>query len=495
VVDIESCSERETKVNVARCLPRTNLCSRFAPSVCRPDWLTRAALVLVAVTLFSSCGTIPDARTYLDAKFYYLGHPTFAGADGPLTPDQGRNIVAKLEKHQKTPTDILQRHLAFEQALSGGAPLVLGNKVTLLENGRQTYRAMLEAIHAARDSINLEMYIISDGPVGRMFTDALIERQQHGVQVNVMYDSLGSLHTPESLFDRLRQNGIAVLQYRPVNPFAAKLPWTLMHRDHRKMLVVDGRIAFTGGINISEVYASGLRGSKENAPPQYWRDTDIEVQGPVVAQFQQIFIGQWKYQQGPRLSPRNYFPQLSRQGTDIVRVIASVPERFSLIYLTLMSAIINSETNIYITDAYFGPDAQLLRALKHAARRGVDVRLLLPGQTDEPLIISAQRSHYEGLLKSGVKIYEWQGKMLHAKTATVDGVWSTVGTSNLDWWSIARDNEINAILVSHSFGDQMNLMFANDLENSSQIELEAWKHRGMLERFDEFFARVFQPLL
>jgi cardiolipin synthase A/B len=136
-----------------------------------------------------------------------------------------------------------------------------------------------------------------------------------------------------------------------------------------------------------------------------------------------------------------------------------------------------------------------LYALQQAARRGVDVRLLLPGQTDEPLVLSAQRSHYAALLKSGVKIYEWQGKMLHAKTATIDGVWSTVGSSNLDWWSIARNNEINAVILSHSFGDEMNLMFRNDLENSSQIELDQWKHRGLLERLHETIARFVQPLL
>jgi cardiolipin synthase A/B len=176
-------------------------------------------------------------------------------------------------------------------------------------------------------------------------------------------------------------------------------------------------------------------------------------------------------------------------------VIATVPQRFSPIYVTLISAIANSETNAYITDAYFAPDRQMLHALENAARRGVDVRLLLPSQSDEPLIISAEHSHYQALLKAGVKIYEWQGAMLHAKTATIDGVWSTVGTSNLDWWSIARDNEINAIILSHSFGDEMNQMFRKDLENSKQIELKQWKHRGLLARLNETAARMIEPLL
>jgi len=332
-----------------------------------------------------------------------------------------------------------------------------------------------------------------------MFADALIERQLHGVQVNLMFDSIGSLATPASYFDRLRQNGIAVLQYRPVNPFETTLQWSFSHRNHRKMLIVDGRIAFTGGINISEVYASGLGSlpgrSRQGSTPQYWRNTDVELEGPVVAEFQRLFISEWSYQKGPPLSPRNYFPRLEAQGNQIIRVIASVPERFSLIYVDIISAIVNSETNIYITDAYFAPDRQMLHALENAARRGVDVRLLLPSQSDEPMIVSAERSHYQALLKSGVKIYEWQGEMLHAKTVTIDGVWSTVGTSNLDWWSIARDNEVNAIILSHSFGDEMDRMFRSDMENSRQIDLDQWKRRGLCERLEETAARMVEPLL
>src|SRR4029077_12859023 len=272
------------------------------------------------------------------------------------------------------------------------------------------------AIRGAHDSINMQTYTFSDGPIGQMFADVLIERQRHGVQVNVEYDSLGSFGTAQSFFDRMRQSGIAVSEYRPVNPFAAKLPWSFGHRNHRKMLVVDGRIAFTGGINISEVYASGPIGSEQKGPLEYWRDTDIEVEGPAVAEFQRAFINEWKYQRGQELGQRDYFPTLDRQGNQLVRVIISVPERFSLIYVTLISAIVSSQTNIYITDAYFAPDHQMLHALERASKRGVDVPLLLPSQTDEPLILAAQHSHYADLLDAGVKIYEWQGQMLHAKT-------------------------------------------------------------------------------
>jgi cardiolipin synthase len=451
-------------------------------------------LLLALASQMVGCATVPDVNALLHADPLVYVTPSFVGPHGAVTAHQGERIIARLEKHQQVPSDILQRQIAFEQALSD-VPLTLGNKVILLENGKQTYNAMLMAIRSAKSSINILMFIFSAGRVGQTFADALIDRQRHGVQVNLMYDSLGSLSTPASFFDRMRQNGIAVVQYRPLDPFETKLGWTFSHRNHRKMVIVDGKVAFTGGVNISEDYASEVVPSEHRVPLQLWRDTDIEVQGPAVAEFQKVFVHEWYYQKGPLLSPREYFPNLTKQGHDLVRVIASVPERFSLIYVTIISAIRNSETNVYITDAYFAPDHQMLRQLESAARRGVDVRLLLPSQSDEPFIVSAERSHYLDLLKSGVKIYEWQGKMLHAKTATVDGVWSTVGTSNLDWWSIVRDNELNAIILSHSFADRMDLMFSNDLERCRRITLEKWERRGLNERLREIAARMIQPLL
>ncbi len=281
-----------------------------------------------------------------------------------------------------------------------------------------------------------------------------------------------------------------------MNPLGEELHWPVAHRNHRKALIVDGRIAFTGGINISEVYQnSSLSESKRGVPQEDWRDTDIAIEGPAVTQVQRLFIREWEYQKGPPLGTHDYFPLLQKQGGEIVRVIASVPERFNPIYVTLFSAITNAQTNVYITDAYFAPDRQMLHVLEHAAQRGVDVRLLLPSQSDEHLIVSAERSHYHDLLKAGVKIYEWQGAMLHAKTATIDGVWSTVGSSNLDWWSIARNNELNAVILSHPFGNEMNRMFLADLSDAREIKTEQWSDRSLAERFKETIAGLVEPML
>jgi cardiolipin synthase A/B len=462
-----------------------------------PHALEGSAKSLVSAFLIgllaAGCGTIPDVAAYLHANPVYLVDPQIVGPHGPLTARQAQHVIDRLSEHQTTATDILARHLELEQALSD-VPLVIGNQVTLLKNGDATYGAMLAAIRNARNNINLQMFTFSDGPIGQEFADALIERQQHGVQVNLIYDSLGSFSSSERFFDRLRSCGIEVLQYRPLDPLVGGL-WSFGHRDHRKMLIVDGRVAFTGGINISEVYGSTPSIGPPQRPLQYWRDTDLEVGGPAVAEFQRLFIEEWQYQNGPPLVARDYFPKIDQQGTEIVRVIGSVPERFSAIYVTLISAINSAETNVYVTDAYFAPDHQMIRALERAARRGVDVRLLLPSESDHQVLVSAQRSHYAALLRAGVKIYEWRGAMLHAKSATVDGVWSTIGTSNLDWWSIARDNEINAIVLSHDFGREMNTMFTDDLNESSQIDPELWRRRAVIERLDEDMASAIEPLL
>jgi cardiolipin synthase A/B len=455
-------------------------------------------LVLVASALWvGGCGTIPDSDALMHERSLYWHHFKVLSDQGPLSESESKAIIERLEARSGK-TDVLERHLAFEQAISG-SPLVTGNKVSLLENGAETYRAMFAAIEGATHNINLETYIFDGDRIGNEFANALIAKQQQGVQVNIIYDGFGSVLTPRSFFNRMRSNGIRLVEFDPINPFASGFHWAPLHRDHRKLMVVDGAYVITGGINISGVYSSGVIASKKKNPSvdvlKTWRDTDVQVEGPVVSEYQELFVANWLQQGGPPLGFSEYFPALDAKGDQIVRVLGSVPQEFSTIYVTLISAIRNAETNIYITDAYFAPDSQMLEALQGAARRGVDVRLLLPGHTNEPLIQPAARSHFSELLDAGVKIYLWQGEMLHAKTATVDGVWSTVGSSNLDWWSIARNDEINTVVLSVRFGQQMNASFMRDLENSQQLDAALWQQRSMLERIKEAIARSLEPML
>jgi len=269
-------------------------------------------------------------------------------------------------------------------------------------------------------------------------------------------------------------------------------------RDHRRQLIIDGRIAFTGGVNISDTYSSAPSGrlARTNRdlpanPAEGWRDTHVQIEGPVVAEFQKLFMDTWARQKGEPLAERNYFPELTAQGDEIVRAIGSTPDNpQSEIYLTLISAITHAESTIHLTIAYFAPDPQLLTALTDAARRGVDVKLVLPSFSDSGAVFHLGRSFYTELLRGGVKIYELRGAMMHAKTAIIDGVWSTIGSTNLDWRSFLHNDEINAVILGRGFATQMETMFADDVRESDAIELAQWKRRSLLFRMKERMARV-----
>ena len=427
------------------------------------------------------------------------------GARGPLSVQQSQAIIKELQKRSKGETNIFDRHLALEEAIVG-SPLIVGNKVTLLIDGPTTYKAMFDAIEKAKDHINLETYIFDPDEIGQQFADALIAKQQSGVQVNIIYDSVGALNTPAEFFQRMRDTGIKVLEYNPVNPLKLRKGWDVNQRDHRKLLVIDGEVAFVGGINISGVYSSSSRSGsslssgssggkadkdKKDAKDIPWRDTHIRIEGPVVSEFQKLFITTWQEQKGEPLAQRNYLPKLKTKGEQAVRAIGSSPlEPYSQIYVTLISAINSAETSIYITNAYFVPDPQLKEALTNAAARGVDVKLILPGKTDSDLVWYASRSHYTDLLEDGIHIYERQDAMLHAKTAVIDGVWSTIGSTNLDWRSFLHNQELDAVVLGYDFGGQMMNMFAMDLEGSHEITLEQWKKRSLLDRMKEMGARL-----
>ncbi len=458
--------------------------------------IAAAYCLLIAV----GCAKLPD--TQFLTKRYVAQSAQFKNAYGPLSEKRSAAIIAELKRTSGN-LDILDKQIALEQTISG-SPLVVGNKVTLLQDGPATYQAMFAAIRQAKDHINMESYIVEDGEVGQKFADLLIERQAQGVQVNLIYDSIGAFGTPKGFFDRLAKAGIQVLEFNPVNPLAVNRPWKLNHRDHRKLLVVDGRTAFMGGINISNTYSRGSAsgGDQEDRksdpldPKRGWRDTDIQVEGPAVGELQKLFMQTWEKQRGKPLASKAYFPGITAQGKEIVRAIGSGPnDPFSLIYLTLISAITNAEKQVYITNAYFVPDPQLVQALLDAAKRGVDVRLILPSHSDSNFAFYVGRSHFTELLKGGVKIYERRGALLHVKTAIIDGVWSCVGSSNLDWRSALDNDEINAVILGREFAQQMQGAYALDMAASDAIELNRWKHRSLLLRLKELTARLFGRLL
>lgn len=415
-------------------------------------------------------------------------------AKGELSTKQSKAIMDRLKQSVKA-TDILSRHTAVVESITE-SPLTKGNKITLLADGQATYAAMFKALESARDHINLESYIIEDDDTGRKFADLLLKKQGEGVQVHIIYDGLGSLNTSDAFFQRLQESGIQVVGFNSLNPLKVEGKWGVTHRDHRKILLVDGKIAIIGGVNISQVYSSTPFKRKQSKQrkdaPIHWRDTDIQVEGPAVAELQKLFIDTWQKQKGPELSERNYFPDLKEAGTALVRVIDSTPGETNRIpFIVYVSAITFAEHSIHMTNSYFFPDEQIIKALTDAAGRGVDVKIILPGITDSLVALHAQRDYYSELLQSGVKIYEHSDSLLHAKTAVIDDVWSTVGSTNMDFLSLLTNNEVNAVILSKEFAGEMEKMFAGDLKNSREITKEDWKNRPLLPKIKEWFVGLF----
>ncbi|WP_044871777.1 cardiolipin synthase [Pseudomonas sp. LFM046] len=452
------------------------------------------ARVLLALysSLLLACTSLP--RINPDMVHSPIAPVQLDGAHGPLSDERSKAILDRL-KASGMETNIFDLHLAIEEALVG-SPLTAGNRVALLQDGPDTYAAMLKAIEAARDHINLETYIFDDDDVGQRFAAALIAKQRSGVQVNLIYDSVGTLRTSPAFFARLREAGVMLVEFNPVNPLTARTGWDVNQRDHRKLLIADGRVAILGGVNISGVYSAGSLGSSGKKPKNGelpWRDTDLRIEGPVVAELQKLFITTWVQQKGGTLVPRHYFPPLERKGSDVVRAIGGSPdEPYSQIYATLISALHSAQSEIWLTSAYFVPDPQLLDALKAAAARGVDVRLVVPSSTDSWLVFHAGRDCYTELLEAGVRLYERRDALLHVKAGVIDGVWSTVGSTNLDWRSFLHNQEVNVVVLGADFGARMRAAFLEDVKGSDEITLDDWQRRSVRARVSERIGRVWE---
>ena len=457
-------------------------------------FLARAAGAC-SLLLLAACSTLPTIAPDT-AEAAGTDNVRIDGPHGPLSADAQQRVLARL-KTAGEDTDIFERHLAFEQEITG-APLTAGNRVALLQDGPSTYQALYAAMAGATNSIDMESYIIEDDEVGRRFATELKAAQARGVVVNLIYDGVGSIGTPKAYFDDLAAHGVNTLQFNPVDPLKAKAGWDLNSRDHRKLTIIDGRTAFVGGINISSVYSGGSFSQHSKESPGHgqkvpWRDTDLQIDGPVVADFQKLYMDTWARQKGKPMANADYFPQVGRQGDVVVRAIGgTASEPYSQIYATLVSAIRSSSTSILLANAYFDPDPQLMGALTDAARRGVDVQILLPSVSDTWLVSAAGRRHYGELLRAGVKIWQRQGALLHSKTTLIDGVWSAIGSTNLDRRSFLHNDEIDAIVLSAAFGDQMRAAFQADLKQSEPLTLDQWSHRGLWPRLQEMSVGMWE---
>jgi cardiolipin synthase len=462
-----------------------NIFTRYHVALVRPFILF--SLLVSFLNLVGGCASLPNVSEMIAAAPDTNKPPQIVSAQGPLSPDESRAIIEQLKQAVPT-TDILTHYLAVME-LWGKTPLTSGNKVTLLVDDDASYAAMFKAIENAKDHINLETFFIEDDGVGHRFSELLRQKQAQGVQVNLIYDSMGSNKTPVSFFKRLQDAGINVVEFHPTSPTGTPGPWMQLRFDHRKILVVDGTLAITGGVNASQGYSTGVPEGKAPVP---WRDTDVQIEGPAVAQIQKLFLDIWKQRGGPKLPKRSYLPELKEEGDVLVRVVSNTPgEHNRMTFVMYVSAITFAQHSVHLTTAYFVPDDQALRALTDAAKRGVDVKIVLSSISDSPMSVDAARSQYSKLLKAGVKIYEQHKAFLHAKTAVIDGVWSTVGSPNMDYWSFLSDDEVNVVIIDRQFANEMETLFEKDIEQSEQIKLEDWEKRPFFPRLGEWFAHLF----
>jgi cardiolipin synthase len=476
-------------------------------------------LLLSATLALAGCAVPQIDRMMLQAEHEPV---RLEGTRGPLTREQSRAVLDRL-RERSPDSGILERHIAVEEAIAG-SPLTVGNAVKLLQDGNETYGAMLAAIRGAKHHVHMESYIFEDDDVGREFANALVERRRAGVEVRLVVDAVGSAKTPPEFFIGLRDAGIDLQVYNPINAgtvLARGLE--VQKRDHRKLTLVDGRVAFLGGINISGVYTpdgiggqrGGVAGSQgggsgpsagssgERKPPKDafearpWRDTQVRLEGPVVNDLERSFLRIWsQVTKKPAGDEKSYLLAQPNRGNHLVRAVEGSPDAGpNAMYLTLISAIESAEKSVTITMAYFVPHDALVESLKAAARRGVEVRILLPSRTDNWIVLYAGRAYYEDLLEAGVKLFERENRLLHAKTAYIDGVWSTVGSTNLDWRSLAYNEELNAVVLGPDFAAELDADFAGDLRHSKAITRESWSKRPLSDRFKESAARAWALLL
>jgi cardiolipin synthase A/B len=366
------------------------------------------------------------------------------------------------------------------------APIVSGNRIEVLLNGDETFPSMLREIRKAKSTITFAQYLYEDGSIARELAQAFAERCRAGVKGNILLDSHGSGKAPSDIIATMKDAGCHVEYFRRVEAEGIIFPWKLLrynYRSHRRVLVIDGRIGFTGGYGISEAWTGDGR------TPEHWRDTNARIEGPVVSFLQAAFAESWLETTGIAIGGDGYFPHLDSAGNVRAQIVKSSPTGGSFQnYMLFLLSINSARKSILITNPYFIPDNVMTEALVKAAKRGVRVAVLLPGEIDSQLTYTASRSHYEPLLLGGVEVFEYKASLMHAKTIVIDGVWSTIGSTNFDNRSFALNQEINLTVYDSGISKRLEEIFQEDLKYSQKITYEQWRSRSIFERLGEFFA-------
>ena len=362
------------------------------------------------------------------------------------------------------------------------------NTVEVIADTLLTQQRMEEAILGARQTLDLEYYIWQPDRTGTRVRDMLIERARAGVKVRFLYDALGSMALNRKFLSPMTEAGIQVVSFLPGSTFRER--WSLNNRCHRKIVIVDGTVGFTGGMNIGDEYLGG------NPDIGHWRDTHLRIEGPAVWQLQQVFAEDWFYSTGEELTDEALFPPPPRSGQAIAQVVSGGPDGVREPFHTLTFAAINeARQSITIATSYFAPTFPLVMALETAAARGVKVRIIVAGKSVYPWTVWVGRSFYDTLLRAGVEIYEYKKGVMHSKTLTIDGVWSLVGTANFDYRSMLLNFEVAVALYGEGYARELEGQFLADLEHCQPIRLAAWDERSLSRVFVENVCRLFAPVV
>lgn len=373
-----------------------------------------------------------------------------------------------------------------------GTRFTLGNRVMLLHKGRDSFNAIFESVDKAEKLICLQFYIFRNDETGTELAGLLKKKSGEGVKVFVLYDHFGSIGTPRRFWKELTEAGIAI---RASRPFKWSSPFHYPHRDHRKLLIIDGLRAFTGGLNIANEYR-GFHLRRKRA----WRDTGIILEGPVVPELFETFRRAWQTWKGSTIPfPGTPEPQSVAPAPEgslpVITIFASSARGRRRMRKLLYYSIAHAKKSILLTTAYFTPSRRMLYSLEEAVQRGVEVKLLLPGESDVPAAFYAGRAFFSRLLKAGVRIFSYQGEVLHAKSYVFDGCWSVVGSANLDFQSLRWNDEGNVGILDEGFGREMNALFEEDITRSVEIDKETWVKRPFLEKIKERFFALFRRRL
>jgi len=416
-----------------------------------------ASLLVLLAAICIGCKTGPTDHPYRIESQYAVSDPQFARTMGSLL----------------------------------GPPLIGGSTTTTLINGDQIFPAMLDAIRDAKTSVNFETYIYWSGEIGSKLSKALADKAAEGVAVHVIIDSIGSDRIDGKYFKQMAAAGVQIVRYHPLAWYNLADGKKLENRTHRKLLIVDGKVGFTGGAGIADEWL----GNADS--PKHWRDTHYMIKGPAVAQLQAAFLDNWMETTGRVLHGDDYFPPLESTGSQLTQVFKSSPnggsESMELMYLLSISA---AQKNIRLASAYFVPDDLTIKTLLNARERGVHVQIIVPGPNiDVKIVRRASRGRWGEMLKSGIEIFEYQPTMFHVKQMIVDDRWVSIGSANLDNRSFRMNDEANVNILDEAFAAEQIKIFEDDLQNSNQITYEKWQRRPMGTKMMETFATLFGFLM